>query len=153
MMTEIGSLPTIETYNSLANVFAKGGLFREAESVFSRMTNSAGIQKSKDSYDALIEAYCQGSQLDDAVKAYMEMRKSRFNPDERSLEGVLNAYCIAGVIDESKEQFEEIRSNMTVPSIIAYCMMLSLYARNDRYWSNRTIHLYNLSNFCAPEHC
>ncbi|XP_020148765.1 uncharacterized protein [Aegilops tauschii subsp. strangulata] len=133
MMTEIGSLPTIETYNSLANVFAKGGLFREAESVFSRMTNSAGIQKSKDSYDALIEAYCQGSQLDDAVKAYMEMRKSRFNPDERSLEGVLNAYCIAGVIDESKEQFEEIRSNMTVPSIIAYCMMLSLYARNDRW--------------------
>ncbi|KAE8794036.1 pentatricopeptide repeat-containing protein [Hordeum vulgare] len=133
MMTEIGSLPTIETYNSLANVFAKGGLFREAESVFSRMTNSAGIQKSKDSYDALIEAYCQGSQLDDAVKAYMEMRKSRFNPDERSLEGVLNAYCIAGVIDESKEQFEEIRSNMAVPSIIAYCMMLSLYARNDRW--------------------
>jgi pentatricopeptide repeat protein len=132
MMTEIGSLPTIETYNSLANVFAKGGLFQEAEAVFSRMTNSAGIQKNKDSFDALIEAYCQGAQSDDAVKAYMEMRKSRFNPDERSLEGVLNAYCIAGVIDESKEQFEEIKSDMTVPSIIAYCMMLSLYARNDR---------------------
>uniref|UniRef100_A0ACD5WFG3 Uncharacterized protein n=1 Tax=Avena sativa TaxID=4498 RepID=A0ACD5WFG3_AVESA len=133
MMTEIGSLPTIETYNSLANVFAKGGLFQEAEAVFSRMTNSAGIQKNKDSFDALIEAYCQGAQLDDAIKAYMEMRKSRFNPDERSLEGVLNAYCIAGVIDESKEQFEEIKTDMTVPSIIAYCMMLSLYARNDSW--------------------
>ncbi|KAG8098809.1 hypothetical protein GUJ93_ZPchr0013g37425 [Zizania palustris] len=133
MMTEIGSLPTIETYNSLANVFAKGGLFQEAEAIFSRMTNNAGIQKDKDSFDALIEAYCQGAQLDDAVKAYMEMRKSRFNPDERSLEGVLNAYCIAGVIDESKEQFEELQSMVTIPSIIAYCMMLSLYARNDRW--------------------
>uniref|UniRef100_A0ACD6A7T4 Uncharacterized protein n=1 Tax=Avena sativa TaxID=4498 RepID=A0ACD6A7T4_AVESA len=133
MMTEIGSLPTIETYNSLANVFAKGGLFQEAEAVFLRMTNGAGIQKNKDSFDALIEAYCQGAQLDDAIKAYMEMRKSRFNPNERSLEGVLNAYCIAGVIDESKEQFEEIKTDMTVPSIIAYCMMLSLYARNDSW--------------------
>ncbi len=132
MMTEIGSLPTIETYNALANAFAKGGLFQEAEAIFSRMTNNAAIQKDKDSFDALIEAYCQGAQLDDAVKAYMEMRKSRFNPDERSLEGVLNAYCIAGVIDESKEQFEELQSMVTVPSIIAYCMMLSLYARNDR---------------------
>jgi len=132
MMTEIGSLPTIETYNALANAYARGGLFQEAEAIFSRMTNNAGIQKNKDSFDALIEAYCQGAQLDDAVKAYMEMRKSRFNPDERSLEGVLNAYCIAGVIDESKEQFEELQSSVTVPSIIAYCMMLSLYARNDR---------------------
>ncbi|KAF0912268.1 hypothetical protein E2562_013951 [Oryza meyeriana var. granulata] len=133
MMTEIGSLPTIGTYNTLANAFAKGGLFQEAEAIFSRMTNNAAIQKDKDSFDALIEAYCQGAQLDDAVKAYMEMRKSRFNPDERSLEGVLNAYCIAGVIDESKEQFEELQSMVTVPSIIAYCMMLSLYARNDRW--------------------
>ena len=38
----------------------------------------------------------------------MEMRKSRFNPNERCLEGVLNAYCISWVIDERKEQFEEI---------------------------------------------
>lgn len=133
MMTEIGSLPTIETYNALANAYAKGGLFQEAEAIFSRMSNNAGVQKNKDSFDALIEAYCQGAQLDDAVKAYMEMRKSRFNPDERSLEGVLNAYCIAGVIDESKEQFEELQSSVTVPSIVAYCMMLSLYARNDRW--------------------
>lgn len=132
MMTEIGSLPTLETYNVLANAYAKGGLFQEVEAIFSRMINNAGIQKNKDSYDALIEAYCQGAQLDYAVKAYMEMRKSRFNPDERSLEGVLNAYCIAGVLDESKEQFEELQSSMTEPSIIAYCMMLSLYARNDR---------------------
>ncbi|CAL4945193.1 unnamed protein product [Urochloa decumbens] len=131
MMTEIDSLPTIEAYNALANAYAKGGLFQEAEAIFSRMTNNAGIQKNKDSFDALIEAYCQGSQLDDAVKAYMEMRKSRFNPDGRSLEGVLNAYCIAGVVDESKEQFEELQSSVTLPSIIAYCMMLSLYARND----------------------
>jgi pentatricopeptide repeat protein len=28
------------------------------------------------------ELYFQGSQLDDAVKAYMDMRKSRFDPDE-----------------------------------------------------------------------
>ncbi|XP_066365044.1 pentatricopeptide repeat-containing protein At1g74850, chloroplastic-like isoform X1 [Miscanthus floridulus] len=135
MMTEIGSLPTLETYNALAFAYARGGLFQEAEAIFSRMSNNAGIQKNKDSFDALIEAYCQGAQLDDAVKAYMDMRKSRFNPDERSLEGVLNAYCIAGVIDESKEQFEELQSSVTVPSTIAYCMMLSLYARNDR-WSD-----------------
>ncbi|KAJ6804212.1 pentatricopeptide repeat-containing protein-like, chloroplastic [Iris pallida] len=131
-MHEIGSLPTIDTYNSLLFAFARGGLFKEAEAILMRM-NGKGIQRNTGSFNGLIEAYCHGGQFEDAVKAYVEMQKSRCDADEWTLEEVLNVYSVAGLVEESKEQFQEIVSAGVLPSVMAYCMLLSVYARNDRW--------------------
>ncbi|KAJ0988239.1 hypothetical protein J5N97_006595 [Dioscorea zingiberensis] len=131
-MHEIGSMPTIETYSSLLHTFARGGLFKEAQAILTRM-NNAGIHRNEDSFHGLIEAFCQGGQFEDAVKVYVEMQKSRCNPNEQTLEAVLNVYCSAGLVDESKEQFQAIQSLGIMPSIMAYCWMLSAYAKNDRW--------------------
>ncbi|PKA52936.1 Pentatricopeptide repeat-containing protein [Apostasia shenzhenica] len=131
-MHEIGSVPTLETYNSLIYSFARGGLFKEAEAILMRM-NGAGIQRDEESFNGLIEAYCQGGQYEDAIKSYMEMQNSRCSPNERTLEAALNVYCTAGLVDQGREQFQEFKSAGLMPSVISYCMFLSLLAKNDRW--------------------
>uniref|UniRef100_A0A1D1ZB86 Pentatricopeptide repeat-containing protein At1g74850, chloroplastic n=2 Tax=Anthurium amnicola TaxID=1678845 RepID=A0A1D1ZB86_9ARAE len=131
-MHEIGSLPTIETYNSLVHMFARGGLFKEAHAILTRM-DGTGIQRNEDSFNGLIEAFCQGGQFEEALKVYVEMQKTRCKPNEQTLERVLNVYCSAGLAEESREQFLEIQSLGFVPSVIAYCLLLSVYAKNDRW--------------------
>ncbi|KAG0463848.1 hypothetical protein HPP92_019917 [Vanilla planifolia] len=131
-MHEVGSMPTVETYNSLLYAFAKGGLFKEAEAVLMRM-DGAGIQRNEDSFSGLIQAYCQGGQFKSAVKAFVEMQDSSCNLYERILEATLNVYSSAGLVDQSRERFQEIQSTGITPSVIAYCMFLSVLAKNDRW--------------------
>ncbi|XP_078431088.1 plastid transcriptionally active 2 isoform X2 [Wolffia australiana] len=131
-MHEVGSLPSLETYNSMTHTFARGGLFTEARAIVSRM-DDAGIQRDGSTFNGLIEAFCQGGQFEEALKAYVEMQDARFKPDEQTLERVMNVYCSAGLIEESRELFSEIQSLGSVPSVIAYCLLLSVYAKNDRW--------------------
>ena len=131
-MNEIGSFPTIETYNSLVHMFARGGLFTEARAIVTRMGDS-GIQRDETTYSGLIEAFCQGGQFEEALKAYLEMQDSRIKPGDQTLERVMDVYSSAGLIEESRELFSEIQSLGAVPSVIAYCLLLSVYAKNDRW--------------------
>lgn len=85
-----------------------------------------------DSFNGVIEAFRQGGQFEEAVKTYIEMEKSRCDPDERTLEAVLSVYCVAGLVDESVEHFQEIKSSGILPSVMCYCMMLAVYAKSDR---------------------
>ncbi|KAG6494866.1 hypothetical protein ZIOFF_042648 [Zingiber officinale] len=131
-MHEIGSIATVETYNSLVCTFARGGLFKEAQAILARM-DAAGIPRVDDTFNGLIEAYCQGGQFEEALKTFVEMQNSKCKPNERTLEGMLNVYCTAGLADESKEQFQEIQSLGVFPNVISYCLLLGVYARNDRW--------------------
>ncbi|MED6199406.1 Pentatricopeptide repeat-containing protein, chloroplastic [Stylosanthes scabra] len=131
-MNEVGSNPTIETYNSLIRAFAKGGLYKEAGKVLLNMGDS-GLQRDVHSFNGAIEAFRQGGQHEEAIKAYMEMEKANCDPNELTLEAVLSVYCSAGLVDEGEEQFQEIKDSGILPSVMCYCMMLALYAKNDRF--------------------
>lgn len=133
-MNEVGCEPTIETFNSLIHTFARGGLFKECEAMLLRMDDCA-ISRNSGSFNGLIEAYRHGGQYEEAVKAYVDMEKARCDPDEQTLEAVLSVYCFAGLVEESEEQFQEIRALGIMPSIMCYCMMLAMYAKNER-WDN-----------------
>ncbi|XP_024971606.1 pentatricopeptide repeat-containing protein At1g74850, chloroplastic isoform X1 [Cynara cardunculus var. scolymus] len=131
-MNELGSIPTVETFNSLIDVFARGGLYKESEAIVSRMDES-GVSGDKDTFNSVIEAFRQAGQFEDAIKAYVDMEKAKCNPDERTLEAVLSVYCFAGLVDESEEQFQEIEKMVVLPSVMSYCMMLAIYAKNERW--------------------
>ncbi|KAL8123491.1 hypothetical protein AgCh_011462 [Apium graveolens] len=131
-MNEVGGRATIETYNSLIHVFSRGGLYKESEAIFSRMVEN-GVKKSTDSFNGVIEGFRQGGQYEAAIKAYVDMEKARCEPDERTLEAVLSVYCFAGLVDESEEQFREIKESGILPTVMCYCMMIAIYARNDRW--------------------
>ncbi|GFS32673.1 plastid transcriptionally active 2 [Actinidia rufa] len=133
-MNEVGSMPTIETFNSLINTFARGGLYKECEAIFWRM-DECGVVRNSDSFNGIIEGFRQGGQFEGAIKAYVEMEKARCDPDERTLEAVLSVYCFAGLVDESEEQFGEIKALGILPSVMCYCMMLAVYAKDNR-WDN-----------------
>lgn len=133
-MNEVGGKATIETYSSLIHVFARGGLYKESEAIFSRMVEN-GIKRSTDSFNGVIEGFRQGGQYEAAIKAYVDMEKARCEPDERTLEAILSVYCFAGLVDESEEQFREIKESGILPTVMCYCMMMAIYARNDR-WDN-----------------
>ncbi|KAF2316024.1 hypothetical protein GH714_040819 [Hevea brasiliensis] len=133
-MNEMGSKPTVETYNSLIYMFARGGLYKESEAILWKMGES-GVAQDRDSFNGVIEGYRQGGQFEEALKAYVDMEKARFEPDEWTLEAGLSVYCTAGLVDESEEQFREIRALGILPSVMCYCMMLAVYAKNNR-WSD-----------------
>lgn len=133
-MNEVGGKATIETYNSLIHVFSRGGLYKESEAIFSRMVEN-GVKKCTESFNGVIEGFRQGGQYEAAIKAYVDMEKARCEPDERTLEAVLSVYCYAGLVDESEEQFREIKESGILPTVMCYCMMMAIYARNDR-WDN-----------------
>ncbi|TKY55148.1 Pentatricopeptide repeat-containing protein [Spatholobus suberectus] len=130
-MNEVGSNPTVETYNSFVHAFARGGLYKEVEVILYRM-NESGLKRDVHSFNGVIEAFRQGGQYEEAVKAYVEMEKANCEPNELTLEAVLSVYCSAGLVDESEEQFQEIKASGILPSVMCYCMMLALYAKNDR---------------------
>ncbi|KAI4336072.1 hypothetical protein L6164_014647 [Bauhinia variegata] len=130
-MNEVGSKPTVETYNSLNHAFGRGGLYKESEAIILMMGES-GVTRDVNSFNGLIEAFRQGGQYEDAVKAYVEMGKKNCDSNELTLEAVLSVYCSAGLVEESEELFQEIKALGTLPSVMCYCMMLSLYAKNER---------------------
>lgn len=131
-MNEVDSNPTIETFNSLIHTFARGGLYKECEAILWRMGDS-GIPRNRDAYNGAIEGFRQGGQFEEAIKTYVDMEKARCDPDERTLEAVLSVYCFANLVDECEEQFREIKELGILPSVMCYCMMLSVYAKADRW--------------------
>ncbi|GMH21975.1 hypothetical protein Nepgr_023818 [Nepenthes gracilis] len=130
-MNEVGSKPSLETYNSLIHTFARGGLYKESEAILSWMVDS-GVPKNRDSFNGVIEGFRQGGQFEEAVKAYVEMQNARCEPDERTLEVVLSVYCFASLVEESEEHFQEIKALGVLPSVMCYCMMLAVFAKNGR---------------------
>ncbi|XP_034217504.1 putative F-box protein At1g49610 [Prunus dulcis] len=60
------------------------------------------------------------------------VEKRRCDHDEWTLEAVLSVYCVAGLVNECEEHFQEMRASGILPSVMCYCMMLAVYARNDR---------------------
>ncbi|XP_027329475.1 pentatricopeptide repeat-containing protein At1g74850, chloroplastic isoform X1 [Abrus precatorius] len=130
-MNEVGSNPTVETYSSLVHACARGGLYKEVEAILFRL-NESGLQRDVHLFNGVIEAFRQGGQHEEAVKAYVEMEKANCEPNELTLEAVLSIYCSAGLVEESEEQFQEIKASGILPSVMCYCMMLALYAKNDR---------------------
>ncbi|KAK7265737.1 hypothetical protein RJT34_33360 [Clitoria ternatea] len=130
-MSEVGSNPTIETYNSFIHALARGGLYKEVEALLLWM-NEASLQRDVHSFNGVIEAFRQGGQYEEAVKAYVEMEKANCERNELTLEAVLGVYCSAGLVDEGEEQFQEIKASGILPSVMCYCLMLALYAKNDR---------------------
>lgn len=131
-MNEIGSTPTLDTYNAMLHMFAAGGLFKECQSVLDRIFD-AEFDKNVDTYNCMIECYCQAGLFEESVKVYAEMQDYRCPPNKRTLEALLKVSCTAGLVDESRERFLEIKSLGITPSIISYCLLLSLYAKNDRW--------------------
>ncbi|KAK4257126.1 hypothetical protein QN277_006756 [Acacia crassicarpa] len=130
-MNEVGSRPTIETYNSLIHTFARGGLYKESEAILLSMGQS-GVPRDVHSFNGLVEAFRQAGRYEEAVKAYVEMEKVNCDPNEVTLEAVLSVYNSAGLVDESEEHFQEIKASGILPSVTCYCMMLALYAKNER---------------------
>ncbi|KAL7139095.1 hypothetical protein ABFS83_09G028100 [Erythranthe nasuta] len=92
-----------------------------------------GVPRNRDSLNGVIEAYRQGGQFEEAIKAYVNMEKVRCDPDEYTLEAVLSVYCFVGLVDESEEQFRQIKELGIQPSVMCYCMMLAVYAKADRW--------------------
>ncbi|ONI08499.1 hypothetical protein PRUPE_5G181900 [Prunus persica] len=131
-MNEVGSKPSVESYNSLIYAFARGGLYRETEAVLSIM-GEVGAARNVHTFNGMIEAFRQGGQFEEAIKAYVEMEKRRCDHDEWTLEAVLSVYCVAGLVNECEEHFQEMKASGILPSVMCYCMMLAVYARNDRW--------------------
>lgn len=131
-MKEVGSEPNRDTYNSLIHMYARGGLFLESHGIFWLM-HEAGVEKNIETFNGLIEAYGRAGDFVEALKIFRDMKLAKCPPNEQTHEAVLNVYCIAGWIDEGSAYFLEIKEQGLVPSITAYCLMLSMYARSSSW--------------------
>jgi len=131
-MEETGCKPDQGTFNALIEVYAAGGLYCEAGGAFETMFDG-GLPANASTFNALIEAYGRGGLFDDAVEVYRDMEEARCAANQQTYEALLVVYCTAGLFDEAKAQFLEMKVGGRVPTVSAYCLMLSICARRNRW--------------------
>lgn len=121
-----------DTYNALIGAFAGGGLYCEAGSAYLTMSD-AGLSADVSTYNLLIEAFGRGGLFDDAIEVSRDMEEARCPPNRLTYEALMGVYCTAGLFDEAKAQFLDLKVGDGMPSVDAYCLMLSVCARRNRW--------------------
>lgn len=112
---------------------AGGGLYCEAGSAYLNMSEG-GIPADVSTYNSLIEAFGRGGLFDDAIEVSRDMEEARCPPNRHTYETLMGVYCTAGLFDEAKAQFLDLKVGGGLPSVDAYCLMLSVCARRNRYF-------------------
>ncbi|KAJ7517434.1 hypothetical protein O6H91_21G024400 [Diphasiastrum complanatum] len=133
-MAEVDCKPDRETYNALLEAYSRGGLLKEARSTFWSM-HKAGFSANVWTFNSLIEVYSKAGLFGDAAQFFQDMKKAKHTPNQETHEALLRAYCMAGLYDESLAQFIEMKEGGVIPKVSAYCLMLSISARRNR-WKN-----------------
>lgn len=116
-----------------STVCTGGGLYCEAGSAYLTMSD-AGLPADVSTYNSLIEAFARGGLFDDAIEVSRDMEEARCPPNRLTYEALMGVYCAAGLFDEAKAQFLDLKVGGGVPSVDAYCLMLSVCARRNRYF-------------------
>ncbi|KAJ8748209.1 hypothetical protein K2173_000617 [Erythroxylum novogranatense] len=98
---EMGSMPIVETYNSLIYMFTRGGLYEELEVVLTKMSEF-WIIRDKASFNGMIKGYRQVGNFKEAIKAYVEMEKARLMSVPLNLFKCL-LYCKSWLINSNDQ--------------------------------------------------
>jgi len=73
-MNEMGSKPTIETYNTLIYMFSRGGLYKKTKAILLKMGESE-VARDRDSFNGVIEGYRPDGQFKKLLRLMLRWKR------------------------------------------------------------------------------
>ncbi|XP_031504202.1 pentatricopeptide repeat-containing protein At4g21065-like [Nymphaea colorata] len=126
MYIERCSIPrTIPLCNSLIDMFAKCGSIEDARRIFDGMPERTVV-----SWTAIIDGLAMHSHGGEALELFLEMRRSKIQPDDVTFIGVLSACSHAGLVEDGCRYFDSMVDDYGItPKIEHYGCMVDLFSR------------------------
>ncbi|CAI8590891.1 unnamed protein product [Vicia faba] len=124
-LLKVGLTQNMHVNNSLLDFYAKCGSIREAQQVFSEMSERNVV-----SWTSLIVGLAVNGFGEEALELFREMERQEFVPGEITFVGVLYACSHCGMLDEGFDYFRRMKEDYDImPRIEHYGCMVDLLSR------------------------
>lgn len=110
---------------TLVNMYAKGGVLRNAAMVFELM-----VERNVLSWTALICGAAQWGFCEEALVVFEKMRVAGVRPSELTFTGVLSACAHAGLVEEGRRYFKMIEDYGMEPKVHHYASLVYLVGKS-----------------------
>lgn len=133
--------------NVLVDMYAKCGEIAYAKEVF----HSHGLRgHSVVSWSAMINAYANHGEAEEALKLFSLMRNEGVRPNSFTFTAVLMACCHSGLVDEGLKHFNSIATDYQMsPTLEHYACMVDMLGR-----AGRLVEAYGIIRECRlPDKC
>ncbi|KAJ7564253.1 hypothetical protein O6H91_02G009700 [Diphasiastrum complanatum] len=107
--------------NTLVHMYSKCGSLLDAHKVFSNMP-----QHNVYSWTAIISAYADSGEVEEAIDLFQKMQDTGLAPDKVLFVVVLKAYAKCGCTEDARELFD----NMSERDVVSWNAMIAGYAQN-----------------------
>ncbi|KAG9456879.1 hypothetical protein H6P81_001387 [Aristolochia fimbriata] len=139
-----GITPDIVAYNSMINVYAKAGFFREARQLLDEMRFS-GPSTAPDtvSYSTLLGALVEARRFVEALSLFSEMRADPHCALDLTTSNIMiDVYGQLDMVKEADRLFWSMRQMGIEPNVVTYNTMLRVYGEAELF--GEAIHLFRL---------
>ncbi|GLJ07235.1 hypothetical protein SUGI_0062450 [Cryptomeria japonica] len=108
-MREAGIPPSNISYTTLVKAFAMNGQPKFAAKVFDEMQKNPRVKLDIVAWNMLIESYCRAGWIEDAKKAFVQMKEHKLHPNVATYGSLINGFAKAGKPGEALVLWREIK--------------------------------------------
>ncbi|XXG73188.1 hypothetical protein AAC387_Pa07g2148 [Persea americana] len=163
VMRSRGCEPDLVSFNTLINARAKSGSMTPGSALqLLHEVRRSGLRPDIITYNTLISACSHGSDLEEAVTVYDDLKKNNCLPDLWTYNTMISVYGRCGMVQEAEQLFKDLGAKGFFPDAVTYNSMLYAFAREgdvekvesfceemegagfkkDEIWYNTIIHMY-----------
>ncbi|KAL9668588.1 hypothetical protein QQ045_006124 [Rhodiola kirilowii] len=114
-MLEMNIVPTVKIYNIVIQGLCNHGKSTSAAGYIDKMSKQIGCVANKDTFDALVEGFCQEQKFIEASSVLEKMVGSSFRPSSETFSTLIRGLCLSGRRYEAVMWLEEMVSRGEVP--------------------------------------
>ncbi|CAN0899273.1 Putative pentatricopeptide repeat-containing protein At1g02420 [Linum grandiflorum] len=129
-MKEFGVAPDVVSYNSLIDVYCKGGELKKAYEMVEKMRDE-DIPPDVITYTSIIGGLGLAGQPDKARNVLKEMKEYGCYPDVAAYNAVIRNYCIAKRLADAHALVHEMEAKGLTPNSTTYNLFFRVF-----YWAN-----------------
>ncbi|XP_042510739.1 pentatricopeptide repeat-containing protein At3g53360, mitochondrial [Macadamia integrifolia] len=128
-LLNFGSQPDIILQNHILNMYGKCGSLRDARKMFYEMP-----ERNKVSWTSMIAGYSQNHEEEDALKTYLEMRRSGFMPDQFTFGSILRACSGLSDVELGRQLHAHVLKSEFGCHLIAQNALVAMYTKLDQIY-------------------
>lgn len=125
-----GIIPNSRTYNIMISSLIGNDESDEAYGVFRRMIKSC--EPDADTYTMMIKMFCEGNDLERALKIWKYMKLKRFVPSMHTFAVLINGLCEKGNVTEACVLLEDMIEKGIRPSGVTFGKLRQLLIKEGR---------------------
>ncbi|XP_078174396.1 tetratricopeptide repeat (TPR)-like superfamily protein isoform X4 [Carex rostrata] len=137
ILTDEGHIPSLLTYTTLLKALTKGRQFESIPKVMSQV-EKYGIKPDSIYYNAVINAFCEVGQINEAMGVYWKMKASGCKQNVSTFNTLIKGYGIAGKPEEAQQVFDMMSSDKDLrPTIRTFNILIKAWCDSkniDKAW-------------------